>query len=250
MTQERQTYRAPALDKGLDILELLASSSGGLTRSDIVKALGRSQSEIYRMLERLVEREYVVRTSSRGDRFALSMKTFLLGSMYPPLKRMVDHALPPMQRFSAASQQSLHLVVPGRGKCLVVAETSPESVWEFRLPVGAQLDITNTSSGLVLLAMQNDEERSKLLTGIDPELLTPTLLESLENIRRDGYRVAPSGILIGVTDITAPVRGIDGNANAVLTCPYINRINHDENTQSVDKVAEKLIALADTLSFH
>ena len=60
-------YRAPALDKGLDILELLSEQPQVLTRAEIVKAMGRSPSEIYRMLERLVARHYVAR-SPEGDR--------------------------------------------------------------------------------------------------------------------------------------------------------------------------------------
>ena len=43
-------YRAPALDKGLDILELLAEQKEGLTRAEITKLLGRNASEMYRML--------------------------------------------------------------------------------------------------------------------------------------------------------------------------------------------------------
>jgi DNA-binding IclR family transcriptional regulator len=43
-------YRAPALDKGLDILELLAEQKDGLTRAEITKSLGRNASEMYRML--------------------------------------------------------------------------------------------------------------------------------------------------------------------------------------------------------
>ena len=56
-------YRAPALDKGLDILELLATTDEGLSQAEIAKALERSPNEIYRMLDRLVRRHYVVRTS-------------------------------------------------------------------------------------------------------------------------------------------------------------------------------------------
>ncbi|WP_262054467.1 helix-turn-helix domain-containing protein, partial [Burkholderia thailandensis] len=54
--EEVERYRAPALDKGLDILELLAEQKEGLTRTEITKELGRNASEIYRMLERLVAR--------------------------------------------------------------------------------------------------------------------------------------------------------------------------------------------------
>ena len=50
-------YRAPALDKGLDILEVLALQARGLTRAEIVKEMGLGPSQIYRMLERLVARD-------------------------------------------------------------------------------------------------------------------------------------------------------------------------------------------------
>ena len=41
-TDESDRYRAPALDKGLDILELLAGVDSGLTQAEIAKRLDRS----------------------------------------------------------------------------------------------------------------------------------------------------------------------------------------------------------------
>ncbi|WP_328517746.1 helix-turn-helix domain-containing protein [Devosia algicola] len=67
-------YRAPALDKGLDIIELLAETDDGLSQAEIAKALGRSPNEIYRMLERLVRRNYVRRTVE--DRYEITLKLF------------------------------------------------------------------------------------------------------------------------------------------------------------------------------
>ena len=65
MTDEDERYRAPALDKGLDILELLAGVDGGLTQAEIAKKLDRSPNEFYRMLDRLVRRGYVTRHRRR-----------------------------------------------------------------------------------------------------------------------------------------------------------------------------------------
>ena len=62
-TEDPDRYRAPALDKGLDILELLAGLDGGLTQAEIAKLLGRTPNEFYRMLDRLVRRGYVTRIS-------------------------------------------------------------------------------------------------------------------------------------------------------------------------------------------
>ena len=41
-----EKYRAPALDKGLDILELLAATEESLSQAEIAKALDRSPNEI------------------------------------------------------------------------------------------------------------------------------------------------------------------------------------------------------------
>ena len=44
-SDELARYRAPALDKGLDILELLAGEEEGLSQAEIAKALGRTPNE-------------------------------------------------------------------------------------------------------------------------------------------------------------------------------------------------------------
>src|SRR5215472_779303 len=49
-------YLAPALEKGLDILELFAREPTGLTKSDVARQLGRTMSEIFRMMSCLEDR--------------------------------------------------------------------------------------------------------------------------------------------------------------------------------------------------
>ena len=44
-------YRAPALEKGLDILRLLAGERTPMTVSTICQRLDRSQGEIFRMVQ-------------------------------------------------------------------------------------------------------------------------------------------------------------------------------------------------------
>ena len=47
---EGPAYAAPALEKGLDILEMLCRSEQPLSQTQIAQELGRSVGEIYRML--------------------------------------------------------------------------------------------------------------------------------------------------------------------------------------------------------
>lgn len=245
-------YRAPALDKGLDILELLATEASGLTRSEIMRAMGRSQSEIYRMLERLVARGYVSR-SAEGDRYALSMKLFLLGSAHPPVRRLVAQAQPLMDLFVRATLQSLHLVVNEGPAAIVVAQASQPGNWEFRLRVGAQLDMLATGSGQTYLAFQDAQRRAEILACVPamPEDLGALSELRLDAIRIAGYRIAPSLQLQGVTDISVPVLGPDGNAFAVLTCPHVEHVGTFRE-QAIDTPGclARLQELAATLSLR
>lgn len=52
-------YSAPALEKGLDILEILADSAAGYTLNEISKLSNKSINEIFRMVMTLHRRGWV-----------------------------------------------------------------------------------------------------------------------------------------------------------------------------------------------
>jgi DNA-binding IclR family transcriptional regulator len=222
-------YRAPALDKGLDILELLASQPQGLTRAEIVKEMDRSANEIYRMLERLVVRQYVLRNAS-GDRYALSLKLFALAHMHPPLSRLINQALPVMDDFARKAEQSCHMGVYDRGNVLISAQVNSPRGWSFSLQRGARVGLLDTASGQVLLAFSDRASYQRMQAEhlpLDGEVpITPTALQrALVAIRKRGYLQRSSAQSFGVTDISYPVLGPDNTALAALTCPYIRRID-------------------------
>jgi DNA-binding IclR family transcriptional regulator len=222
-------YRAPALDKGLDILELLASQPQGLTRAEIVKEMDRSANEIYRMLERLVVRQYVLRNAS-GDRYALSLKLFALAHMHPPLSRLINQALPVMDDFARKAEQSCHMGVYDRGNVLISAQVNSPRGWSFSLQRGARVGLLDTASGQVLLAFSDRASYQRMqaehlpLDGEVP-ITAAALQRALGAIRKRGYLQRSSVQSFGVTDISYPVLGPDNTALAALTCPYIRRID-------------------------
>ncbi|HSI47608.1 MAG TPA: IclR family transcriptional regulator [Ideonella sp.] len=222
-------YRAPALDKGLDILELLAEQPQGMTRAEIVKAMGRSPSEIYRMLERLVVRHYVTR-SQEGDRYALSLKLFVLGHRHPPIERLVTRALPAMDAFAKAAEQSCHLGIYDRGNISVVAQVNGPSAWGLSIRLGVRVSLADTGSGHVLLAFQPETRRAQMLAehvALDGEVpVGATELQAiLARVHEQGHWQGESQQAFGVIDLSMPVLDSHGHALAVLTCPFIRRID-------------------------
>ncbi|WP_240648421.1 IclR family transcriptional regulator [Pararobbsia silviterrae] len=226
---DHDKYRAPALDKGLDILELLSTQERGLTRAEIVKLLGRNASEIYRMLERLVARDYVARSES-GDRYALTLKLYSLAHQQPPIRRFIDAAQPIMDRFVQHAEQSCHLGVYDRGNILVIAQRDGPGPWGLSIRLGSRMSLLDTGSGSVMLAFQTDAQRERMLAehvAVDGE--TPigadALRATLAQVRADRHHSTASRQAYGVTDISCPVYAPDGTALAVITSPYIRRID-------------------------
>lgn len=253
MTDSADRYRAPALDKGLDILELLSSQPQGMTRAEIVKAMGRGQSEIYRMLERLVARNYVTR-SPEGDRHALSLKMFVLAHRYPPLDRLVQRAMPFMDAFSKQAEQSCHLAVYDRGNVTVVAQVQSPAHWGLSIRLGAQVSLIGTGSGHVLMAFQSAERQLQMQAehaALEGEVAkTRAELDRLhEQIRQQGYWQGASEQALGVTDISIPVLGPGDEAIAVLTCPHLQRIDR-RSTANADQARAWLAEAAAAISVN
>ncbi|WP_416798652.1 IclR family transcriptional regulator [Ciceribacter azotifigens] len=242
---ENDRYRAPALDKGLDILELLAAVDGGLTQAEIAKRLDRSPNEFYRMLDRLVKRGYVTRID--GDRFTLTLKLFGLAQLHAPVRRLVSFAVPLMRELAEASRQANQLVVFDRGNPVVIAQQEAPGYWGISIRVGSRISLFETGSGHVLLAFRTPEERQMMIaeylgSGGDQSKVTAEFLGRLDQIRTRGYEMMPSAQTAGVINLSAPVVGADGKAIAALTVPYITLIN----TPGAPDISSTIHLLADT----
>ncbi|WP_454817559.1 IclR family transcriptional regulator [Labrys neptuniae] len=247
--ESEDRYRAPALDKGLDILELLSEQPGGLTRAEIVKAMGRSPGEVYRMVERLVARNYVSR-SLEGDRYALTMKLFSLAHRHPPLRRLVAPAQPLMDAFARETRQSCHLVVQEADAAVVVAHASCPGNWEFGLRIGAPIDLVATSSGQTLLAFASPAMMEDLLArwdDPDKQKSFQAIKSHLAEYRQQGHRIGDSQEVRGIEDVSVPILSPERHAVAVLTCPFVHRLDSVEG--GIDDALRLLKEVADKLSF-
>lgn len=236
------TYQAPALEKGLDIIELLALSGAPLSRSDIAKSLGRSVGEIYRMLHQLVQRNYIALV---GDSYVLTTKLFELSHYYPPTQRLLTEATPVMHKLAADIDQSCHLTVYGQGRQLVIAKVDVPSGMGFSVRVGSELDVLVSASGRVLLAFQDAETRKLRVDesySREPDQDLKVLEAKLANIAKRGFEAAPSGQVRGLFAISYPILDLRGHAIAALTVPYADRL--DQSGRKSQKDVESILAEA------
>lgn len=223
---EGARYRAPALEKGLDVLELLMTSARPLTMTEICQQLGRSQGEMFRMVQVLIARGYL-EPDSLGDGYVLTDRMFSMAMRQPPVQSLIEVALPAMRTLAMAIGQSCHLAMHSRGEIVVVARVESDEQIGFSVRVGHRRSIVGSVSGAVLFGFQPEEIRQRWLATLpsspDPAARAAFVIAA-DKARAKGIARAASAYTAGVTDISVPILRGD-RAAAALTVPFIRYVN-------------------------
>lgn len=243
-----QRYTAPALEKGLDVLEMLAAEPHGLPLQEIARRLGRSPGELFRMLDVLVQRGYLARLPDAS--YALTLRLFELAQRHPPVERLLDVAVPHMQALASVTGQANHLSVHHDARLVVLARAEPPEPMSYSVRQGAHFPFHDDRvSARVITAFQDGERASRLLDELAggaraARARRQALAGRMEAIRRRGYDQGPSDTVAGVVDICFPLFDRFGVV-AALNLVYLK---HRDVRTTVAEGRRALQATAQTIS--
>jgi DNA-binding IclR family transcriptional regulator len=240
-------YSAPALDKGLDIIEVLCRCENGLSQQEIAAKLGRKLGEIYRMLNALVQRNYV---ANYGNVYTITSKLFQLSHFHPPTYRLLTEAMPIMEELSRTISFPCDLRVYNNGVQTVIGAIQPPNGLGFMTRVGSEIAVAPSASGLVLIAFQDaviQEIRIKesFLNKSESEILT--FRNALKLVTEKGFASIKSNQYAGLHAISYPILDINGHAMAAITVPMLARIDGEKQIL-IEEVEEEVRKSTDTLN--
>ncbi|MBN9308551.1 IclR family transcriptional regulator [Devosia sp.] len=220
---DKPAYTAPALEKGLDVLELLATLSAPVTPSQIAQRLGRSLQEVYRVVLALERRGYLLRPPGE-EALVLSTQLFGLATLFPPFRRVVDAAQPIMNALALETSQEIHMaVVDGLNQRIIAQVDSPAPI-AIRLRVGAASPAVRGTSGRTIVAFQPAPVQQWILeqseTIVPPEQLS-RYRQRIAHIAVQGYERIEGEVVQGVTDLSFPIINAAGVSLAALTMPFL-----------------------------
>ncbi len=206
---EENRYSAPALEKGLDVLELLSAQPHGLGLQDIARKLDRSPNELFRMLDVMVRRGYIARQPDSS--YVLTLRLFELAHLHPPVDRLLDCAMPHMQELARGTGHSNHLCVHHDARLVVLARAESPEPMSYSVRQGSHFAFHDDRvSARVITAFQEGARREQFFrellgTRRPAETRVLQLDRRLGEIRRRGYDEGPSDTIKGVSDICFPV---------------------------------------------
>lgn len=199
-----QKYTVPALDKALDVIELLSASPVSMSQADICRALERNASEIFRTLSALETRGYIRRT--QAGQYRLSLKLFELSRMHSPYEELLRVAMPVMRNLSEEVSETCHMTTLREGEIVVLAQNESPKPMRLSVEVGSRHSPIATTSGRIILAAMENEERDNFLRDYTefaklPQDVQDSFLTRVKSVRDRGYEIASGERFVGGLDV-------------------------------------------------
>jgi DNA-binding IclR family transcriptional regulator len=214
-------------NRALDIFELLAGESQGLTVSEISDKLGLARSSTHGLVRTLHRRGYLMEDGAR--RYHLGARLIQLGLNVADSLELRTAARAPLERLVASTHDTALLVVPEAGELLYVDKVLSDARDVRTDPrVASRRPLHCSSLGKALLAALDDESVLAIVDAVGLERVTEysladrdELLADLARTRRRGYAVDQQEALLGVWCVGAPIRDHTGRSIAAISLSTI-----------------------------
>lgn len=218
-----QTPNLEGLDRALRILEAFPRDRLDTSLTELSELIGIHPSIVFRILRTCVARGFISKDPVTR-RYSLGRRLLELGLSAVGHVDLRQQALPVMRRFSAATGETVLLLVHRDGRALCV-ERVESRIARLRATaeVGLRLALHAGAGTKLLLAFRPDEEIEKHLRRPLPRLTPNTITDAeqlrakLAELRAQGYAVSYAEAVLGLAAVAAPIKDHTGDVVAALS---------------------------------
>lgn len=240
-----------ALDRALDILDLIAMSNG-LTLTEIAQRLEMAPSTVHRVLVTLAARG-VAESDSQTQAWHVGATAFRHGSAFMRRSGLVERARPLLRRLMEVTGETANLGILNGEAVLFLSQAETHETIRAFFPPGTRSALHASGIGKALLAHARPADLKRMIREMALERFTPmtlsdpqALLDDLARIRARGYALDNEERTPGMRCIAAPIFDFAGEAAAGISVSGPTLRMSDARLEAM---AEAVIAAARELSF-
>lgn len=224
----KPSYNVPNLERGLLIIELLATKTGGLTLTEIIQELSISKSSAFRIVNTLIFKNYLQKNETT-KKITLSRKMLTLGISSMNEQSIVEMSIDVMRALRDELKESVMLGVILGDKGTILEQVASSYPVKLSVELGTQFWLHSSVGGKCILANLPNEESNQVLKGKTLTRFTETTITSkiefraeLNRVRELGYAVDNGEDIQGINCIGAPIFNEYGYPVAALwiTAPH------------------------------
>jgi len=208
----KRAYRVPALERAIDVIDLLASHDQDLAFTEIMNALNIPKPSLARILGVLVERGLVTKTDERGL-YRLGMQLLYLGGRLESKLRLRYVARPHMEELALKTGKTIELSTLDRDQLILIDQIEGDEGMRLFTRIGSAYPYFHAiGAGKIYLAHREPGKRSEALQKIGLPMITKytitdagRLEKELSDIRANGFAFEDQELRVGVRRVVAPI---------------------------------------------
>ncbi len=231
----KSTYNVPNLEKGLMVIELLATKKSGLTLAEITEALAFTKTTAFRVVSTLIFKNYLQKNETT-KKITLSRKMLTLGISSMNEQSIVEVSIDVMRALRDEVRESVMLGVLLGVKGAILEQVASSYPVKLFVEQGTQFNLHSSVGGKSILANLPEEESNAILKKITLTKYTKNTIvskkefrEQLKEIKQNGYAIDNGEDIQGIHCVGAPIYNEYGYPVAALwiTAPH-GRLPHEE----------------------
>jgi DNA-binding IclR family transcriptional regulator len=215
-----------AIERGLNLVDILSRFPQGLNLGDLSNMSGLSKGTTHRLLATLAYLDYV-RQDATTRVYTLGFKLAELGNILLNQLDLRNVARPHLVRLSEQMQETVHLVIRDVNKALYIDKVDlypREAGLQMVSRLGSRAPMHSCAVGKILLASLTTEKVEGLI-GLN-DLPTKTdntisdaakLISHLELVRKNGYAIDNEENEMGIRCVAAPIFNDSGRVVAAIS---------------------------------
>ena len=222
----RKAAGSQSLERGLDVLEMIAAEGAELGVRELARRSGLSPTIVQRLISSLASRGYIEKNSDTA-RYRLGHRSLALGASGEDAFDYVVAARRELERLAHEHRLNGFVSVLRGGRAIYLLAVQADGPVAIKVSPGSEMPLHSTGAGKVLLAALSDSEARKLLgsrklAAITPHTITDpaSLIASLAKVRRQGFATVNEENIPGVLSVGAPIRDRAGSVVAALSVAF------------------------------
>jgi IclR family KDG regulon transcriptional repressor len=215
-------YTVPAVQRAVEVLELLAGSQTGISLADLSRQTGFPKSSLFRILLTL-EKSSIVQLDRTRNIFTLGMKLIDWGNRALEKIDLKTVTHPHLVRMAHETRESYYVAILEDNEVIIIDRADTPEIWRMVARLGQRSPVHATASGQVLMAEATEELLHAALQRTGLKRFTPQTITSmtrlksrLKEVRRDGYVINDAEYKPDLCVIAAPLRDHYGKVVAAL----------------------------------
>src|SRR5882757_2982653 len=212
----RKASGSQSLERGLDILEMIAAEGADVGVRELARRLGLSPTIVQRLISSLALRGYIEK-NSETSRYRLGHRSLVLGASGELAFDYAVAARRELERLAHEHRLNGFVSVLRGGRAIYLLAVQADGPVAIKVDAGSEMPLHSTSAGKVLLASVGDADARRLLgagklAAITPHTITDAnaLVAGLGRVRRQGFALVVEENIRGVLSVGAPIRDRTG----------------------------------------